>query len=95
METRKPGFQKYLFVCENSREEGSCCMPEGGRLRERLKKTVQETGLASSVRVSRSGCLDLCADGPNVLLMPDNKWFSRVQESDLDEIVRLTRGGLS
>ena len=57
-------------------------------MRELLKKSVKEAGLASSVRVSRAGCLDLCEQGPNVLLMPDNKWFSRVQESDLEEIVR-------
>jgi (2Fe-2S) ferredoxin len=86
VEIRAPRFQKFLFVCENSREEGACCMPQGERLRESLKDTVKKLGL--NVRVSRSGCLDLCAQGPNVLLMPDNKWFSHVQESDLKEIVR-------
>ena len=88
MEVHKPPFQKYLFVCENAREKGSCCMPQGAKLREALKNKVKDSGLSSSIRVSRSGCLDLCEEGPNVLLMPDNRWFSLVSEGDLDEIVR-------
>ncbi len=94
MEVHKPRFKKYLFVCENTREKGSCCMPQGERLRESLKNRVKESGLSSSVRVSRSGCLDLCEQGPNVLLMPDNRWFSGVSEGDLDKIMRETEGGL-
>jgi len=94
MEVGKPRFQKYLFVCEKSRTEGACCMPQGRVIREALKTTVHDLGLAESIRVSHTGCLDLCAEGPNVLLMPDNKWFSGVRETDLDEIVREARGGL-
>ncbi len=67
-------------------------MPQGERIRELLKKSVKDAGLASSVRVSRAGCLDLCEQGPNVLLMPDNKWFSHVRENDLEEIMRAARG---
>ena len=95
MNTGAPRFKKYLFVCENSRDDGACCMPHGERIRESLKKTVKERGLASQIRVSRSGCLDLCAEGPNVLLMPDNKWFSRVLPEDLEEVLREAQKGLS
>ena len=63
-------------------------MPAGTVLREALKKSVKDAGLADSIRVSRAGCLDLCKHGPNVLMMPDNKWFSGVRESDLKEIMR-------
>jgi (2Fe-2S) ferredoxin len=93
MKTGTPRFQKYLFVCENTRDEGDCCMPEGARLRESLKEAVKRRGLGSRVRVSRSGCLDLCAEGPNVLLMPDNVWFSRVSLSDLEQILHETEKG--
>ena len=90
-----PGrHQKYLFVCENSRKEGACCMPEGERIREVLKQSMNERGLSSRIRVSRSGCLDLCADGPNVLLMPDNKWFRKVSLKNLDEIIQQAAKGL-
>ena len=94
METAKPQFIKYIFVCENERETGQCCAPEGLHLRELLKNQVKERGLSNKVRVSRSGCLDVCADGPNVLLMPDNIWFKRVNESNVDEIIQLAVKGI-
>jgi len=95
MQSSKPHFLKYIFVCENKREEGACCGPRGGeRLREFLKKAVKERGLADKVRVSRSGCLDVCSEGPNVLLMPDNIWFKRVREVDVEEIIGIVEKGV-
>ena len=95
METSAPAFRKYIFVCENERAEGRCCAPEGSRLRELLKEKVNGRGLSEKVRVSRSGCLDVCAQGPNVLLMPDNLWFKRVAESDVDEIIEVSLRGVT
>lgn len=95
METASPKFQKYVFICENSRLEGDCCSEKGTRLRELLKSAVKERGYAAKVRVSRSGCLDTCADGPNVLVMPDNVWFKRVAETDVDEILRTALSGVA
>ncbi len=87
MQSSRPAFQKYIFVCENEREAGKCCAPDGKRLRDDLKKKIKDKGLASKIRVSRSGCLDVCAEGPNVLLMPDNIWFKHVGEGDIDAII--------
>jgi (2Fe-2S) ferredoxin len=95
MESSAPKFQKYVFICENSRPEGDCCSEKGTRLRELLKNAVKERGYASKIRVSRSGCLDTCADGPNVLVMPDNIWFKHVMESDVDEILQAVLSGVS
>ncbi len=87
MQESKPAFLKYVFVCENRRQEGVCCAPAGPRLRESLKALVKEKGLAHKIRVSRSGCLDVCAEGPNILVMPDNVWFKRVSEQDLEVVL--------
>ena len=89
MQSSAPRFQKHLFVCENRRDGGkACCAGRGSEnLRELLKNAVKAKGLDKSVRVSRSGCLDVCSEGPNVLLMPDNIWFSHVTEQDLDKIL--------
>jgi len=89
MEVTAPQFKKYIFVCENERDSGVCCAPEGMKIRESLKKAVKERGLASKIRVSRTGCLDVCAKGPNVLIMPDNIWCKGVSPGDLDEIIRM------
>ncbi|MDO8461382.1 MAG: (2Fe-2S) ferredoxin domain-containing protein [Deltaproteobacteria bacterium] len=95
METTKPLFQKYLLICENKRDEGQCCAPEGEKIRELLKDKIKALGLKSQVRVSRAGCLDVCKWGPNVLLMPDNVWFKEVHEKDIDAIIEKATTGLS
>ncbi len=95
MEPTRPRFQKYIFVCENERETGVCCNPAGARLREKLKESVKSKGLASQIRVSRSGCLDVCAEGPNVLLAPDYVWFKRVRDEDVAAIVERAASGLA
>ncbi len=88
METSKPHFEKYIFVCENKRKNGECCAAKNSeRLRVLLKQAVQERGLKGRIRVSRSGCLDVCSQGANVLLMPDNIWFKHVEEKDVQAIV--------
>ncbi len=94
MEISKPCFAKHIFVCENKKEAGECC---GGKnsevLRETLKKAIKQMGLDDRIRVSRTGCLDVCAQGPNVLLMPDNIWFKQVKEGDLQEIIHRALSG--
>ena len=88
MEVSKPHFEKYLLVCENERMDGACCAHRhGAKLREFLKEAMKAKGLNRRVRVSRTGCLDVCAEGANILLMPDNIWFKRVEEKDLPEII--------
>ena len=89
MNTSNPKFKKHIFVCENQRESGACCGSQGAEIREALKKRIKEKGASGQIRVCRSGCLDVCSEGPNVLLMPDNAWFKGVSLKDVEEIVRL------
>ncbi len=87
MEITTPRFQKHIFVCENEKD-GACCGKKGGALlRETLKTRVKELGLTGKVRVSRSGCLDACEEGANVILMPDNVWFKGVEAKDIETIL--------
>ena len=88
MDVSKPQFKKYIFVCENQKENGVCCAPQGSFLRETLKNAIKAKGLSSKIRVSRSGCLDVCEQGPNVLLMPDNVWFKNVKDKDIEVILK-------
>ena len=90
MESAKTVYQKYIFVCENARESEACCMPEGQIIREALKEKIKTMGLASQIRVSRSGCLDVCKDGPNVMLFPEGRWFKKVTLEDTQSIVNET-----
>jgi len=87
VEKTNPKFEKYILVCENKREAEDCCGKVGEQIRELLKQEVKSRGLASKIRVSRTGCLDVCSEGPNVLVTPDHIWYKHVNESDIKNIV--------
>ncbi len=82
---------KYIFVCAQQRppfHHKPSCGEAGMRIREALRIKVEEMGLNERVRVSMSGCLGPCDDGPNVMVFPDNVWYKKVSEADVDEIAK-------
>lgn len=91
MEPSKPDFEKYLFVCVNERREGervSCGATRCGKeLAEQLKDEVKKAGLTRKVRVTKTYCLDVCEEGPNVILYPDGVWYKRTKLSDIPTIL--------
>ena len=92
MQAKNIPYRKTVFVCTNKREDGriACANPgQGGdEICEKLKVYVNQAGLKGKVRVARSGCLDLCAQGPNVFVYPDGQWCSGVQEEDLPALIK-------
>jgi len=90
-------YKKIIFVCTNQRapSERKCCNDGGGsRLRDKLKEMVKERRLKGAVRVSQSGCLDRCEHGPNIMVFPDNLWYSHVEEDDLPQILEAVMDSL-
>ena len=89
MESGSVPYQKILFVCINQRPAGeTCCAArQSEAIAEALKARVKALGLSRLVRVSKSGCQDLCAKGPNVMVFPDHVWYSGVTEADVERII--------
>lgn len=83
-------YKKILFVCVNTREPNATCCAhrESESIAAALKARVKELGLGREVRVSKSGCQDLCAKGPNVMLFPDAVWYHGVTQDDVERIVQ-------
>jgi len=83
-------YRKMLFVCINKREPPeACCAHRGSEaIAEALKARVKELGLARTVRVSKSGCQDVCARGPNVMVFPDYVWYHAVTHEDVERIIQ-------
>ena len=94
MEQARVPYQKIVFVCINKREphELCCAHRDSEALAAALKARIAALGLARHVRVSKSGCQDLCANGPNVMVFPDDTWYHGVTLGDVERIVHdLTR----
>ena len=85
-------FEKHIFVCANQRPHGhprGCCDPAGGAELQRAFKTeLAKCGLRATVRANKSGCLDQCEHGPNVVVYPEGIWYGNVTLADVDEIVQ-------
>ncbi len=91
MESSKPAFEKYVFVCVNERAPGervSCGATFCGKdLSEKLKDAVKAAGQAKLIRVSKSKCLDVCEEGANVLIYPDDIWLKHAELTDIPAIL--------
>ena len=90
-------YQKILFVCINQREPNEICCAhrESEAIAAALKEQVKALGLSRHVRVSKSGCQDLCAKGPNVMMFPHDVWYHGVSLADAERIVQDAIRGLS
>ncbi len=58
-----------------------------GRDGAELKKVAKERNLKGKLRVAKSGCMDLRAFGPNVMIWPEVIWYIKVIKEDIPEII--------
>jgi len=79
----------HVFVCTNDRggERKSCADNNSQLVKSKLKEAVNAKGWKEKVRISTSGCMGLCAKGSNVMIYPQNIWFSEVLPDEVDEII--------
>ena len=67
---------------------GTGCTSSGSqKIQDAFVREIEKQGLAEEVKVVQTGCFGLCALGPVVILYPDGTFDSRVEESDVAEIV--------
>jgi (2Fe-2S) ferredoxin len=78
-------FVCHVFVCTFDREgkKKSCADNNGPEIRKALKEEVANRGWKNRVRVSQSGCLGACDNGPVVIIYPQDIWFSEVSTGDV------------
>lgn len=79
----------HVFVCTNDRGgvRKSCADGNCQLVKDSLKEAVEAKGWKGKVRVSTSGCLGVCGEGPNVMIYPQKLWFSGVSPDDVQAIV--------
>ncbi|MCC6643447.1 (2Fe-2S) ferredoxin domain-containing protein [Candidatus Peregrinibacteria bacterium] len=81
-------YRKQLFVCCNTKKDGTGCATRGGEeLRAKLKEKLhQHPGLISVARVNRCGCMDFCNDGIAVQIQPADKLLLDCTPDDAEKI---------
>ena len=88
-EMPQPAYLRTIFICCNEREPGeAACANRGSRdLQKALKQYVKENGLREKIRITRSLCLGLCSEGPNICIQPENVWYNHVNNEDIPKII--------
>ena len=104
MNERKIPYQRMIFVCTNVREGAAACGNAergeacGFKLVEKLREEVKKQGLKNKIRVAKSGCMDLCARGPNIMVFDETgtyQIFSGVSPDDLPALAERFIASLS
>lgn len=68
----------------------TCCANSGGEpFVHYLKKKVKtlEAPELKNIRVSKSGCLGRCSEGPCIVIYPDGVWYTYSSFDDIEEII--------
>lgn len=83
-------YKKHVFICTNDKDAPKkCCGSERGTaLVDAFKESLKEKGLLKEMRAQRTGCLDVCALGPGLVVYPEGVFYGNVQLSDVEEIVQ-------
>ncbi|MGF1541972.1 MAG: ferredoxin [Pleurocapsa sp.] len=73
---------KILF-CQKS-----TCWQQGGKAAcELLKAELENRGIREQVEIKTTGCLKQCKQAPNMVVLPDNVRYSRVQAKQISALI--------
>jgi predicted metal-binding protein len=95
---KPPCTHRHLLICTNSRPPGapkpSCGHHGAAALREDLKKAVREAGYKGALKVTATGCLDVCpAAGVAVSFYPDDSHFIVEAQADREALWQMLTAG--
>ena len=72
----------YIMTCC-----GTGCTSSGSiKSKDKLAELIERDGMQDKVQVVRTGCFGLCAEGPIVVVQPENVMYTQVQPDDINEI---------
>ena len=88
MKEVKTPYERQIFVCTNDRkgEKASCGDHRAEEIFTELRKIAKDRGLHPKIRVAQAKCLGQCSVGTNVMIYPDNVWYSHVKIEDISHI---------
>ncbi len=91
---KKPAY--HILVCNSYRisgeAQGACNRKNAPSLIHYMIESAADRGL--DMVVSGTGCLNLCAQGPVIVIHPGNTWYGGItEESQMDEILDAIENG--
>lgn len=76
-------YKQFILICG-----GTGCNSSGsGDIINKFNEVLEKKDLKDSVQIVRTGCFGFCEQGPIVKFLPDNTFYVKVTENDVDELV--------
>lgn len=86
-----PRPERHVFVCMQERPadhpRGSCAAHDCKGVYEEFMYQWQQRELWGRYKLTYSGCVGPCKNGPNVLVYPDSVLYSGVRREDVATII--------
>src|SRR5659263_117795 len=76
-------FRAHVLVCCGT----GCTSSSSPLIMDRFSELLPAFGLDKEIKIVKTGCFGLCAEGPVVVIYPEGVMYYRVTPEDVDEIV--------
>ena len=90
-------YTNHLFVCTNIKENNNnCCgIHAAAEIVAYAKQKAKQLGLSkeSGFRISSSGCMGRCSEGPVLVVYPAGNWYTYKSKEDVDSILDAIAAG--
>ena len=78
----KTGGKMHVMVCGGT----GCTSSSSMKIIEGLEELIRANKMQDDVKVIKTGCFGLCAEGPIVMMYPEHIMYTLVQPEDVNEI---------
>ncbi|MGM0639958.1 MAG: NADH-ubiquinone oxidoreductase-F iron-sulfur binding region domain-containing protein [Thermotogota bacterium] len=76
-------YKQFILICG-----GTGCVSSGsGDIIDKFNEILEKKDLKDSVQIVRTGCFGFCEQGPIVKFLPDNTFYVKVTENDVEELI--------
>ncbi|MEO0868841.1 MAG: (2Fe-2S) ferredoxin domain-containing protein [Cyanobacteria bacterium J06642_11] len=82
MPKKKQGKSKIL-ICQKSK----CRKRGAGKICDQVEAALATQGLTDTVQVKLTGCMDRCKAGPNLVVMPHKKRYTKVTPAQVPDLI--------
>ncbi|HEX2925615.1 MAG TPA: NADH-quinone oxidoreductase subunit NuoF [Ruminiclostridium sp.] len=76
-------YRAHVLVCAGT----GCTSSNSLKIMDEMESLLASNKLDSEVKIVKTGCFGLCAEGPIVVVYPEGAMYTRVQVSDVKDIV--------